>query len=254
MKAIWTIARLTMKEALRNKFLYLLFGFAVVLISLSWVIGKLTIGDEMKIIQDLALSSTHFFGVLVTIFIGISLIFREMEKRTVFLILTKPVQRYQFLLGKFCGLAGVIAMLIATLAVISYVVFQLKGEPNPGMFAAFLLIYAELLLLSGIAIVFSSFSTPLLSSMMTLCCFFAGHLSSSLLMLQDRIPSESGKLFLSMLYYTIPNLELFNIRAQVVHKLPLTSEFFVDVAIYWILYLSALLLFSIRLFQKKDLV
>ena len=93
MKAIWTISTLTVKEAVRNKFLYLLFFFALFLVCFSWVIGKFTVGDELKIIKDVGISSIHFFGVIITIFIGIGLIFREMEKRTIYLILTKPLKR-----------------------------------------------------------------------------------------------------------------------------------------------------------------
>ena len=104
MKAVWAIAKLTAQEAIRNKILYLLFGFAFLLICFSWIIGKLTVGDELKIVKDLGISSIHIFGVFITIFIGISLVFKEMEKRTIYLVISKPIHRYQFLLGKFTGL------------------------------------------------------------------------------------------------------------------------------------------------------
>ena len=252
MKAVWAIATLTWKEAVRNRILYLLVFFAAFLVSGSWIISQLTIGDELKIIKDMGLGAIHFFGILITIFIGMGLIFREMEKRTIYLILSKPVQRYQFLLGKFIGLALTLFVVLCALGTIFYVLLLLKGGAEPRVLFALYFFYLEWLLVAGIAVVFSSFSTPLLSTMLTMTSFFAGHLTQSLLLLQSRIESESGKSVLSALYYLLPNLELFNVRAQIVHRLAIPSQLVLDATLYWALDLSALLLFAILLFQKKD--
>lgn len=254
MKAIYAIASLTFKEALRSKILYLLSIFALVLISISWIIGQLTVGDEMKIIKDLSIGCIHFFGVLITIFIGIGLLFREMEKRTVYLILSKPVSRYQFLIGKFTGLAFTLLIVLCLLVVTFYFVLFLKGEPSPRFLLAFYMIYLEWLLIAGIAILFSSFSTPLLSTMLTFACFVAGHLTESLLMLEKRIASVTANFILSTLYYILPNLEMFNIRTQIVHDLPFARNLFAETTLYGFLYLATLLLLSIRIFYKKDLL
>lgn len=254
MRAIRTIALLTFKEALRNKILYLLFFFSLFLILFSLAIGKLTVGDEMKIVKDIGLGSIHFFGVMITIFIGMGLLFREMEKRTIFLILSKPVERYQFLLGKFSGLALTLLVILVTLGLVFEGILLIKHNPTPGLVAALTLTYLEWLLIAGIAILFSTFSTPLLSSMMTFACFLVGHLTESLHLLQARVHSESGNAILSILFYVFPNLELFNIRAQVVHNLDIPLEFFLQTGLYWVLYLSAILFFSISIFQRKDFV
>lgn len=253
MTAIWAISSLTLKEAIRNKILYLLFFFAVILILFSWITGELTVGDEIKIIEDIGQSSIHFFGVLITIFIGMGLIFREMEKRTIYLILSKPVSRSQFLLGKFTGLAVTLLLVLVSMVSIFYFVLFLKGGANPALLLSFYMIYLEWLLLAGIALVLSSFSTPLLSTMVTLAAFFAGHLTESLLLLQDRLHSEVGRFILSALYHLLPNLELFNIRTQIVHDLPISSRMFFETSIYWLLYLSTLLLLAILIFRRKDL-
>ena len=252
MTATWAIALLTLKEAIRNKILYLLLFFAVLLIVSSWITSQLTIGDDMKIIKDIGLSSIHFFGVLITIFIGIGLVFREMEKRTIYLILSKPVTRPQFLLGKFLGLAVTLLLVLTSLMVIFYTVLLLKGDLDGRLLIAFYLIYFEWLLLAAIAVVFSSFSTPLLSTMMTLSVFFAGHLTESLLMLEKRVETAAGKGILSTLYHLLPNLELFNVRAQVVHHLSLPAGFVMETSVYGFLYLLTLLLLAILIFQKKD--
>jgi len=114
--------------------------------------------------------------------------------------------------------------------------------------------YATLFVVAAIAILFSSFSTPLLSTMLTLACFFAGHLTESLLLLKGRIASETATAALTVLFYALPNLEMFNIRAQMVHNTPLPSFFIGEATLYWALYLSTVLLLSIQIFQKKDFV
>jgi Cu-processing system permease protein len=254
MKAVWAISCLTVKEAIRNKILYLLLFFSLTFISFSLVMGELTIGDELKIIKDLGLSSIHFFGILITIFIGIGLIFQEMEKRTIYLVLSKPLRRSQFLLGKFLGLAMTLFLVLAVLVMLFYGVLYLKKGPDPKLLVAFYSMYLEWLLIAGIAILFSSFSTPLLSGMLTLAAFVAGHLTDGLLLLQRRIESQVGDAILSGLFYALPNLELFNLRTQVVHNLPLSGAFIAGTSVYWAMYLGTLLLLSIVIFQKKDFV
>lgn len=254
MKAVWAIARLTVREAIRNKILYLLFGFAFLLICFSWIIGKLTVGDELKIVKDLGISSIHIFGVFITIFIGISLVFKEMEKRTIYLVISKPIHRYQFLLGKFTGLALTLFGVLAVLAIEFYLVLALRGEPSPRVLLAFYPMYLEWLIVAGIAILFSSFSTPLLSTMLTFSAFLMGHLTESLLMLKDRLTSKIADLILNGLFYALPNLELFNIRSQMVHNLPLPGGYLITALLYWMLYLGTIMMFAAFLFQKKDFV
>lgn len=254
MKAVWAIAKLTIREAIRNKILYLLLGFAALLISFSWIIGELTVGDELKIMKDLCISSIHIFGVLITIFIGITLVFKEMEKRTIYLVISKPIHRYQFLFGKFVGLAVTLLGVLVVLVIGFYAVIALRGEPSPRVLLAFYPMYMEWLIVAAIAILFSSFSTPLLSTMLTFSAFLMGHLTESLLMLKDRLASKLADVILSGLFYALPNLELFNIRSQMVHNLPLPAGYLVTAFVYWFLYLGTLLLFATFLFQKKDFV
>lgn len=254
MKPVWAIAKMTIQEAIRNRILYLLFFFAVLMVSFSWIIGKLTVGDEIKIIKDLGLSSIHFFGTLITVIIGVGLVFREMEKRTIYLVLSKPIRRYQFLAGKYCGLALTLLGILLSLGGLFYVILVLKGEPSPRPLLALIGIYQEWLLMSAVALMFSSFSTPLLSVMLTLATFFSGHLSSSLILLRNKMGSAVSGFVLTSVYYALPDLETFNIRAQMVHGLPVPPGYFLDATLYWVLYVTAVLLFSVYIFQKKDFV
>lgn len=254
MRAIWIISRLTLKEALLDKILYLLVVFAAFLVTFSLVIGKLTVGDEVKVVKDLGLAGIHFFGILITVLIGINLVFREMEKRTVYLVLTKPIRRYQFLVGKYVGLALTLLLTLVSLATVFYLVLLIKKEADPRILLAFATMYLEWLMIASIAILFSSFSTPLLSTILTFAAFMAGHLTESLLLLARRLPSEAVKSFLALLFYVLPNLELFNIRAQVVYKLPLPSYLVLQTGAYWLLYSTTFLLLAILIFERKDFV
>jgi len=254
MKVVWAIASLTFKEAIRNKILYLLLCFSIVLTAFSWIIGQLTIGDELKIINDVSLGSIHFFGVLITILIGIGLVFREMEKRTVYLVLSKPVDRYQFLLGKYVGLAVTLFCILAVLGTVFYGILLLKHAASSRFLIVFYTTYLEWLLIAAVALLFSSFSTPLLSTMLTLAIFFAGHLTQSLLLLERRITSEAANLVLSALYYVLPNLEVFNVRAKVVNELPIAAHYLMETTAYWSFYCGVLILSAIVIFQKKDFV
>ncbi len=145
-------------------------------------------------------------------------------------------------------------MVLFFLGLLFYAVLYLKGDPDPKLLPAFYAIYMEWLLIAGIALLLSSFSTPLLSIMLTLAAFLTGHLTESLLLLRSRIHSEAAGLILSALFYLLPNLELFNVRTQLVHNIPLSPLFFLETFVYGVLYLAALLLLAIRIFQKKDFV
>ncbi len=145
-------------------------------------------------------------------------------------------------------------LVLVVLGLLFYLVLILKGDPSPRLLLAFYFIYLEWLIIAGIAILFSAFSTPLLSIMLTLAAFFAGHLTESLLLLRDRLSSGVGSMILSVLFYFLPNLELFNVRTQLVHNLPLQGGYFLETGLYGLLYLAAMLLLAIRIFQKKDFV
>src|SRR5207249_10722793 len=123
-------------------------------------------------------------------------------------------------------------LVLVSMVSILYALLFLKGDPDPSLLLSFYMIYLEWLLLAGIALDFSAFSTPLLSTMLTLAAFFAGHLTESLLLLRNRLHSEIASLVLSALYHLLPNLELFNIRTQIVHHLPLSNRTIVETSLY----------------------
>ena len=141
MRVIRHVAVNVFKESVRDKVLYNLVVFAVLLISMSYLIGQLTAGQDMKIIKDLGLASISIFGLLIAIFIGIGLVWKEVERRSIYALLSKPMRRSELVLGKYCGLVltlliNIAVMTIAFYALLAYVNFENVGvQPNRGVSA-----------------------------------------------------------------------------------------------------------------------
>ena len=159
------IALNTFKEAVRNKIFYLLIAFGVFFAMSSKLISLLTIGNETKVLKDVGLASIHFFSVLIAIFTGINLVYKEIEKKTIYNILSKPISRSSFIIGKFFGLAFTLLVALVSMAVIFFFfLFISTGELDTRVLIFFFLLYMELLIITAISLLFSSFSTPILST------------------------------------------------------------------------------------------
>ncbi|MBI2837440.1 MAG: ABC transporter permease [Acidobacteria bacterium] len=247
------IALNTFREAIRDKILYLLVVFGLVLIGAARIISWLTVGAQIKIIVDVGLAAITIFGVLVAVFIGISLVQREIERRTIYTVVTKPIHRHEFILGKFAGLAlTLLVMLFVMSALLQVAVFLKTGHASLPVLRACFLIYFELLVIVSIAILFSSFSTPILSFLLTLMLYVIGHLSYSLLDLAKHLPAGAGPFVLKVVYYVLPNLENFNLKAAAVHGLPVPTGFVLTSIEYGLVYVAAILTLSVIVFRTRD--
>ena len=194
MRTIAVIAVAVFKESVRDRVPYTMVVFAVLLMAASYLIAQMTAGQDMKIIKDLGLSALSLFGLFIAIFIGIGLVSKEVEKRSVFGLLSKPVSRTQFILGKYSGLVMTLAvnlgvMTIAYYGVLYYMHFTASasaraGWPSPAMDPRLLiaigLIFAELMLVTALALFFSTFSSPLLATLLTIGLWVAGHFNADL--------------------------------------------------------------------------
>lgn len=252
---IVSIALNTIREAIRNRILYLLLVFAILMITSSRIVSLLTVGDELKIIKDLGLVSITFFGILMAVFIGIGLVSKEIEKRTIYNIISKPVQRHQFLLGKFLGLLLTIFINIAIMTIVFLGIIYLKsGSWEFSVLKAIVLFFFELIIIISIAILFSTFTTPILSSVFTLAIFIMGHLSPNLLLLRERISGALGRTICLVLYYLLPNLQNLNIKNEIVHNIAVSPQFILFAIAYSLSYSIVIMLFAILIFQKKDFI
>jgi len=252
---IVAIAGITFKEAKRDRILYLLFFFAAVAILASRVLAVLTVGDRVKIIKDVGLSSISIFGVLMAVLIGTSLVYKEIDKKTIFTLLSKPLHRAEFILGKFFGL--VLTLLVMTLGmslIFLVIVYLHTFRVEWPMLIAIAYIFLELVLITAVAILFSSFSTPILSSIFSLSFYLIGHLSWGLEVLIKKMQAGAGRAVAQFLYIFLPDLENFNFKMEVVHGLPIPAGIFVYSFLYGVFYTAFILGLAILIFRRRDFI
>jgi ABC-type transport system involved in multi-copper enzyme maturation permease subunit len=257
------IATNTFREAIRNKILYILLAFAVVMIAFSLVLSALSIGQDKKIIQDVGLFSITFFGVLIAIMVGIGLIYNELDKRTIYVIISKPIHRFEFVIGKFMGLVLTILVNVLFMSIVFFALLYFMGiGVSLILVKAILMTCIELIVITALATLFSSFSTPILSSVYTFMLFIAGHLSDDLIrfagqMLKatpERAVTFANKVMASIAYFiswVLPQLEKFNIRNQAVNLTPITENLMLNAA-YGILYTACVLFVASICFSKRN--
>jgi ABC-type transport system involved in multi-copper enzyme maturation permease subunit len=252
---ITVIARNTFKEAVRDRILYLLLFFSGLTIILSRVLAVLTVGDRVKVVKDVGLASISFFGALMAILIGTGLVYKEIEKRTIFTLISKPIRRAEFLLGKFLGLVLTLAVMLGAMTLIFLVVVFLHTfKVEFGLILAVVFIFMELVLLTAVAVLFSCFSTPILSSLFALSFYLIGHFSWGLETLLKKTPPGAGRTFLRILYTLLPDLENFNIKTEVVQNLPLPAGLWLGAAGYGAAYTAFVLLLAVLVFRRRDFI
>jgi ABC-type transport system involved in multi-copper enzyme maturation permease subunit len=252
---IRTIAFNTFKEAVRDRILYLLLFFAGLSIIVSRILALLTVGDRVKIIKDVGLASISLFGALMAILIGTGLVYKEIEKRTIFTLISKPMRRHEFLLGKFFGLVLTLFVMLLLMSVIFLaLVFFHTHTIEWKLLLAVLYIFIELILITAVAILFSSFSTPILSSLFSLCFYLIGHFSWSLETLIKKIPAGLFRVLAEIVYTVLPDLENFNYKTEVVHGLPIPAQALLYSAAYGIVYTVFIMALAVLVFRRRDFI
>jgi ABC-type transport system involved in multi-copper enzyme maturation permease subunit len=207
----------TFREAVRNRVLYVLLVFALLLILSTLVFGQLSVHEEVRVTRDLGLGGISIFGVLIAVFVGVNLVYKELDKKTVFSILPKPIRRFEFVVGKFLGMALTLAIQVAIMALVLVLVIAVQGgEVGPMVFRAVALTYLEVLVVTSIAILFSSFSSPLLSGLFTLLVFLIGRSVPELRALVGKLPDGVGHTLGSVALRIAPDLHLFYVSGSMV--------------------------------------
>ena len=266
MTATAIIALNVFRESVRDKVLYNLVLFAILLIGASYLLGQLTAGQDVKMIKDLGLAATSIFGLFIAVFIGIGLVSKEVERRSVYSLLAKPIQRWQMIAGKYAGLTLTlivnVAIMVASLyAVLAYMSWGVPLDVqkawdapalDPALLKAATLILLELMVLTAIALFFSTFSTPLLSAAFTFGLFIVGHFSTDLRNFEQVVDSQAAARLARGLYWVLPNLALFDIKSQVVHAQPVPFGDLALTGLYAALYIAVLLGASMAVFSRRD--
>ena len=266
-RAIRSVALHVFRESVRDRVPYTLVLFAVLLIAASFLLGQLTAGQDVKIIKDLGLAATSIFGLFIAVFIGIGLVSKEVERRSIYGILTKPVSRPAFIAGKYAGLVLTLAVNIGIMTAALYLVLGYltwlepaavratwsAPGPDPALLEAVFLIFVELALVTAIALFFSTFSSPLLSAALTLGIWIAGRFNTELRNFEAVVESSAAAWLARGLYHVLPDFSAFDVKLAVVHGLPVSAGYIVMSTAYAVAYVAALLLASMVIFARRDL-
>lgn len=256
-RRVAAIARNAFREAVRDRVLYNLVVFALLLIGGAIFLGELSAGQEAKIIVDLGLSAMLLFGMFIAIFVGVGLVYKEIERRTLYAILSKPVGRGEFLLGKYLGLCLTLLINVAIMGVgLALALLFVKRGWDPllvRIWPAILLIYVELAILTGVAMLFSSFSSPALSALLTFFVFVIGHFSGDLKALSNSSGSAPARWFFSLCYYSLPNLAAYNFITPAAHGLAPDARALVTAIGYGLIYVAVLLAATTLIFRRRNL-
>jgi ABC-type transport system involved in multi-copper enzyme maturation permease subunit len=250
---IWTLAVNTVRESVRNRILYALLFFAVLLIGAGVIVGTLSYVESGRILQDIGLAAIRLFGVAIAIFVGIQLIHREVDRRTVYTILSKPLSRSDFLLGKFLGLTLMIWMQTAIMIAAFVAVSLATGASLTFSHAAFFtLVAVELALVVAVATLFSAFTTPMLAAFFTTAVWMVGQMTRDL----RQIGAASDVVWIeratAALHRLLPDLASFNLSVEAAHGLPVVASDVVLPLVYGLAYATIVLLAAIAVFRRRD--
>lgn len=249
---VLSIALNTFRENLRDKLLYNLLVFALLMIGSSLLLMRLTLGEFHRLLLNVGLGSINIFGVLIAIFVGIGLVNKEIEKKTIYTIVSKPVARYQFLVGKYLGLT--LTLFVNTLIMAGGLLLVLfaQGVPIESMlFKALGLIFMEFMVITAVALLCSTFTSATLSAIFTLATYVIGHLTADLKTFGEKM-DEGMRAVVTGLYYILPNLERFNLKGNVIHHIEVSGTDLLLIVVYGLTYVAFLLMSASIIFQRRD--
>ena len=251
---IATIAKNAFREAVRDRILYNLILFVLLITASAMFLGELTAGEEARVIVDLGLSAVLIFGAFISIFVGVSLVWKEIEKRTVYSIFSKPVGRSELVIGKYLGLCLTLLVNVAVMGLgVTLALLYVGGGRLVGpAWIAILLIYLELTILTAVAIMFSSFSTPALSALLTFFVFIIGHFSASLRELAQTMASAAARLVFDVIYYVMPNLSHFSFITETANGVTAPMPMLGGAVLYAIVYDIILLTITVLIFSRRN--
>jgi len=251
---IISIAKNTFREAVRDRVLYNLVLFVLLIIACAILLGDLTDGQEARTIVNIGLNAMLLFGTFIAIFVGVGLVSKELEKHTVFAVFSKPVRRGEFIIGKYLGLC--LTLLVNVLVMGAGVTMALLYVGNStlagSIWGSVFLIFLELCIITAVAILFSSFSSPALSALLAFLVFVIGHLSASLLDFAIALGSKTAVYFFGALYYILPNLAHYSFRTEAANGLtPNAAMIFGGIA-YAVAYIAILVTVTILIFSRRN--
>lgn len=248
------VAQSTFRECVRDRLFYLVGVFGVVLVASAVLVSPLTVGGQAKIVADVGLAAMSLLGFLVVVLVGGNMVRKELDRRTLATVLSRPVARLEYLVGKFAGLAVTLLAMLVLMGGLYVAALAMASAPLAwSHLAAVYLILLELLLLTAAAMLLSVVASPVLGSVFALGFFVIGHLAGSLADFVAGAPTAGVRLLGQALRYAVPNLEVFNLRAEVVHGDPVALGYLGLATLYAVAHVALCLLLTNALFARKDL-
>ncbi|MGF1524724.1 MAG: ABC transporter permease [Leptolyngbyaceae cyanobacterium] len=253
---VWVIASNVFKEVIRDRVLYLVVLYALLLLAVSGLLPQVAAGAQDKITLDLGLAGIHLLGLIVTVFVGTSLINKEIEKRTVLVLIAKPVSRLEFIIGKHLGLSAVLAVLMVLLTAIYLGILAINQITFvwASILLAVLFTFVEMALLTAAAMLFGAFTSSLLATLLTIAVYLMGHLSQDIVALGQLTENISLQRITNSLYLVLPDLERLNLRNEAVYGLallPSVPDLLLNLA-YGVFYITLLLTLSAVIFARRQ--
>ena len=250
------IAANTFREAVRDRVLYNLIAFALLLSGAAILIGQISIDIERLVVVNLGLTAVSLFGIVIAIFIGIGLVSKEIEKRTLYTVLSRPVRRWEFIVGKFFGLAGTLVvntffMAIGVFAALLYVAHKFSAS-DASILVALYFIILEFLIICSLALLFSSFSSPLLSAVFAFSLFVIGSFADDLRGFAA-LTHGLTRWIATAAAYVVPNFSTLNVISAVAHQQSIGAQLILQNTLYAVFYTVVALSGSVLIFERRNL-
>ena len=268
MTVLWPVALITFKEGIRNRAIYGITLIALLLLVANYLISGMIMQEVGKVAVDMALSTISFSGILVVLFVGINLMSKDLDKRTIYMVLSRPISRSQYIVGKFFGISLLILATVTFLSLfaaasilmikMTYPNYFLRFSWSP-VFLAVLFIALTLILLSSLSFLFSSFtSTSFITLVLTVISYIIGHSLSDVKALVEA--PEAVGIHVSLVtvkmvqaaYYLFPNLSLLDIKTQAAHNLSLSPSYIIWVVVYGLVYTTLSITFAALIFRRRE--
>jgi ABC-type transport system involved in multi-copper enzyme maturation permease subunit len=250
------IATNTFREAVRDRVLYNLVAFAILMAGASILVGQISVDVERLVVINLGLTAVSLFGVVIAIFIGIGLVSKEIEKRTLYTVLSRPVRRWEFIVGKFLGLSGTlvvnsICMAAGVYAALLYVSHHLQASDGYVLVAIYFIVL-QFIMVTALALLFSSFSSPLLSAVFAFALFLIGSFSEDL---RGFAAMSQGlaRWTITAVAYLIPNFSALNVISSVAHGEPVAARLIAANTAYALLYAGVAICAAVVIFERRNL-
>ncbi len=260
MKPILVIAVNTFREAIRNRVFASLILFAIGLLVVTMAISAASLHEEVRLMKDVGLFLVATFASFICIFVGANLVYKEIERKTIYTLLPKPIHRWQFLLGKYLGVLATMAVQVAVMGAALLLQFTLVDAPIEGvMFQALWLCFVEVIVVGAVALLFSSFSTPFLSGLLTAGVLVVGRFVDRMSTLKLKAEGNESQETLNNVAMMVrgvarvmPDLSLYNVTSYVVYDHELPANYILNATASGMLYATICLIIAAVLFSRRD--